>query len=439
MFIDAISLVAEISLLPISIAIIAIMAVMAILLFALVLLTCSDHAFFTLSSPQVKVIRNKKDKLSKAIIAMLDAPQSLYLTITLVRTFIITCLVLLVSYFVNTFIVEELSFNKSFLLQTFLITCVLLLFGEAVPRIYAAHNGLRIVFFMAYPMKILRIILKPTYRFFENISIYADRRVKQNNLVSLEDLSDALDLDSFEEISDKEILSSIIRLQKTYVTEIMKSRVDIISAEISLDFGQITRLIRANNYSRIPVYIGTIDNIKGILYVKDLIPFLDKPANFKWQTLIRPPYYIPKTKKIDSLLEEFQKRHIHMALVVDEYGGTAGIVSLEDILEEIVGEIHEEDDDFLPDYLQISESTYFFEGKFLLKAFCKLFTIESEYFDPVRGDADTIAGLILEIKGDFPSLHEEIRYKNFIFRIESEDERRIKRIKVTNTQEPEIE
>lgn len=431
---NIISFVAEIAVMPFSIAIIAAMVVMAILLFALALLSCSEHAFFSVSSPQIKLLRSQKSRLSKTIVTLLDSPQNLYATLLVLHCFVNICVIIIASYCISATFGSGLYYQLSFAVHAFIITIILVLFGAVLPKIFASYYGLRIVFFMAYPVKILHIILMPLNRLFINISVLTDKRIKQGNKVSLEDLTDALDFNSDDTTSDKEILTSIIRLQKTYVTEIMKSRVDIISADISLDFGHITQLIRTNNYSRIPVYAGTIDNIKGVLYVKDLIPHLDNPANFSWQPLIRPPYYVPETKKIDSLLEEFQKRHIHIALVVDEYGGTAGIVSLEDIIEEIAGEIHDDDADDLPEYLQINDSTYLFEGKCTLKSFCKLFKLENDFFESVQGDADTIAGLILEIKGDFPSLHEEIRYKNFIFKIESEDERRIKRIKVINTQ-----
>ncbi len=436
---DIVSLVADVSLKPLSIAVIVAMTVMAILLCASALLSSAEFSFFSISAPQIKLLRSKKNKLADIIIEILDRPHNLFTTLLVANSFLNICLIILLSFLINSTIDFGNSLSLAFVFKIVAISGIILLFGELLPKIYASHFVMRIAFLMAYPIKILSIVLSPINRIFTSISAFNDKQFRQTNSVSLEELSDALDLRTNFISPDKVILSSILRLQKTYVTEIMKSRVDIVSVEISIDFGRITKLIRENNYSRMPVYVGTIDNIKGILYVKDLIPYLDKPDTFSWQSLIRLPYYVPETKKIDSLLEEFQKRHIHMALVVDEYGGTAGLVTLEDIIEEIVGEIHDENDDSLPDYLRLNDSTYIFDGKYLLNDFCKLFEIESEYFEPIQGEADTLAGFILEIKGDFPELYEEIRFKNFIFRIESEDKRRIKRIKVINTQQHTVD
>ena len=431
---NIVSFAADISLQPLSIAVIVALAVMAIMLCASALLTGAELAFFSLTAPQLKLLRSKKDKLADTIVEMLDQPQSLFATIFVANSFVNICIIIIASYAINTAIdfgghpVFALAFKASS------IAMIILFFGEILPKIYASHFVMRIAFLMIYPIKALSFVLHPINKFFISAAALPDQQLRQSNIVSLEELSNVLHLNTEDDATDKVILSSIMRLQKTFVTEIMKSRVDIVSAEIELDYAHITKLIRENNYSRMPIYVDTIDNIKGILYVKDLIPHLEKPANFAWQSLMRPPYYVPETKKIDSLLEEFQKRHIHMALVVDEYGGTAGLVTLEDIIEEIVGEIHDENDDLLPEYLKLNDDSYIFDGKYLLNDFCKLFDIESDFFEPIQGEADTLAGLILEIKGDFPELYEEIHYKYFIFIIESEDKRRIKRIKVVKSQ-----
>lgn len=409
------------------------MVIMVILLCMSALISGSEVAFFSLSPAQVKLLKNKKNRITDIITQQLDKPKNLLATILVANNFVNICIVILSTYLVNSTIDFSQSPSIGFVFQVVIVTFLILLFGEIIPKIYANQYTLRFTFLMAYPIYFLGKALRPINYLLISSSAIVDKRFKRKKQVSLDDISEALDLTSKGIAEEKEILTSIMKLQKTFVTEIMRSRLDVSSAEMTLTFKQITDLVRENGYSRIPVYSDTIDNIKGILYVKDLIPHLDKPESFNWQSLIRPPYYIPDTKKTDSLLEEFQKRKIHMAIVVDEYGGTAGIVTLEDIIEEIVGEIHDENDDALPEYLKINDKTYIFEGRYLLNDFCKLFEVDGEIFDPIKGEADTLAGLILEIKGDFPELYEEIKYKQFIFKIESEDKRRIKRIKVTHT------
>jgi len=419
---------------PLTFPVIASVVIMVSLLCISALVSGSEVAFFSLSPAQVKLLRNKKNKVTELVTQLLDKPQNMLATILVANNFVNICIVILSTYIVDSLVDFANSPTLGFLFQVVIVTFLILLFGEIIPKIYATQYTLRFTFLMAYPLTFLGKLLAPINYVLISFSRIVDKRFKRRKKVSLDDISEAVDLASGGISEEKEILTSIMRLQKTSVTEIMRSRLDIVSAELSLNFSEIIKLVRNNGYSRVPVFLNTLDNIKGVLYVKDLIPHLGKPSTFSWQSLIRPPYYIPDTKKADSLLEEFQKRKIHMAIVVDEYGGTAGIVTLEDVIEEIVGEIHDENDDMLPEYIKINSNTYIFEGKYLLNDFCKLFDISIEIFDPIKGEADTLAGLILEIKGDFPDLYEEIRFKQFIFKIESEDKRRIKRIKVTQIQ-----
>jgi gliding motility-associated protein GldE len=227
------------------------------------------------------------------------------------------------------------------------------------------------------------------------------------------------------------MLQGIIRFGDETAKEVMTSRQDIVDLDIHSSFADVLKCIVENNYSRIPVYQDNQDNIRGILYIKDLLPHLSKPSSFRWQSLIRPPYFVPETKMIDDLLREFQENKVHIAIVVDEFGGTSGIVTLEDILEEIVGEIQDEYDEDERQYTKLNYNTYIFEGKTLLSDFCKILQIDDDEFDEVEGDADTLAGLLLELKGEFPSMHEKIDYRNYTFEITGIEERRISRIKVT--------
>ena len=249
--------------------------------------------------------------------------------------------------------------------------------------------------------------------------------------LTVDDLEKAMELTDQKDIAqESSMLQGIIRFGGETAREVMTSRVDIVSLDINTPYPQVLSSIVENNYSRIPIYQGSQDNIKGVLYIKDLLPHLGKPSNFRWQSLIRPPYFVPETKMIDDLLRDFQANKVHIAIVVDEFGGTSGIVTMEDIIEEIVGEINDEYDDEEQPFTRLNQNTYIFEGKTLLTDFTKILKLDDELFDPVQGDADTLAGLLLEIKGDFPDLHEKITYEHLVFEVMEMDDRRIVKIKV---------
>ena len=254
---------------------------------------------------------------------------------------------------------------------------------------------------------------------------------KENHILSVDDLEQALELTDENELKDeKNMLEGIVRFGDETAKEVMTSRQDVVDLDFSSSFADVLKCIVENNYSRIPVYQGSIDNIRGILYIKDLLPYLSKPSNFRWQSLVRPPYFVPETKMIDDLLREFQENKVHIAIVVDEFGGTSGIITLEDILEEIVGEINDEYDEEEKNYTRVNANTYVFEGKTLLSDFFKILDIDDDTFEEVEGEADSLAGLLLEIKGDFPELHERIDYKNYSFEVTELDGHRISKIKV---------
>jgi gliding motility-associated protein GldE len=254
---------------------------------------------------------------------------------------------------------------------------------------------------------------------------------KENHMLSVDDLEQALELTDKEELKEeKNMLEGIVRFGDETAKEVMTSRQDVVALDFRSSYPEVLRCIVENNYSRIPVYQESMDNVRGILYIKDLLPHLNKPANFRWQSLIRPPYFVPETKKIDDLLRDFQENKVHIAIVVDEFGGTSGIVTLEDILEEIVGEINDEYDEEEKSYVRVNANTYVFEGKTLLSDFNKILSLDDKLFDEVQGDADTLAGLMLELKGDFPQLHEKLEFQNFRFEVVEMDEHRISKVKV---------
>jgi len=281
-------------------------------------------------------------------------------------------------------------------------------------------------------LKWLEKIFSPvSYLFIVSTSFVNRRLQKRHKKFTIDKISQALKLTSEQELSEeKEILEGIAKFGYKNASEIMKPRVDVVSFDIKDSFSTVLNLIVDSGFSRIPVYIDSFDNIKGILYIKDILPHSHKGDSFKWQSLIRPPFYVPETKKINSLLKEFQKNKVHLAVVIDEYGGTSGIVTLEDVLEEIVGEIIDEFDEEEHYFSKISANIYLFDGKILLGDFFKISKCDDTIFNEVKGDAETLAGLILELKGEIPMLHEKIEYKQFVFTIEEVDDRRIKQIKV---------
>lgn len=320
-----------------------------------------------------------------------------------------------------------------FLIITVILTFLLLLFGEIMPKVYARQDPLKFCRRCVGGIMFARKVFWALENVLLKSGFVAEKIIqKENHVLSVDDLEQALELTDKEDIKDEQnMLKGIIRFGDETAKEVMTTRQNIVDLDIRSTYPEVLKCIVENNYSRIPVYQDNTDNIRGVLYIKDLLPHLSKASNFRWQSLIRPPYFVPETKKIDDLLREFQENKVHIAIVVDEFGGTSGIVTLEDILEEIVGEINDEYDEEEKFYSKLNYNTFIFEGKTLLSDFCKILNVDDEEFEEVEGDADSLAGLLLEIKGDFPSMHEKIDYKNYTFEVMNIEERRISKIKVT--------
>lgn len=406
------------------------LVIMALLLILSAFISGSEVAFFSLTPSILARLKTKKNKVAKTIIQLMSKPQRLLATILVGNNFVNVGIVILSTFIINSLLDFSESPFAGFIIQVVVVTFLLLLFGEILPKVYANKFSLRFAFIMAYPILVLDVIFSPISRLLVRSTSIVNKRFVRNTNISMEELSHALNLTTSGLDEEKDLLQGIVKLKDIPAREIMKPRVDVISIDLKAKFNEIKNIIISTSFSRIPIYSGTFDKIKGILYVKDLLPHLERPDSFRWQTLIRPPYYTPETKKIDDLLQEFQKRKIHLAMVIDEYGGVSGIVTLEDILEEIVGEIIDESDIEERDYVKLSDDTFIFEGKSLINDFYKITEVEVGLFDEIKGDADTLAGLILEIKGEFPDIDEEIKFKNIIFTIAEEDHRRIKKIKV---------
>jgi gliding motility-associated protein GldE len=404
--------------------------ILIILLLGSALMSASEVAYFSFRPEDIERFKTRKNKRAQTTLRLYNKPEKLLSTILVANNTINIAIVLLAAYLSSSLF----HFNSEvigFIINAVVITFLLLFFGEVMPKVYASRNNIAVALFMAYPLSFLGKILKPL----TSLLIYSSSFVKKKtgarrSNISMDDLSDALELTSDDFNEDDKILKGIVHFGNINVSAIMCPRIDVTAIDIRSGFDKIIPVIISSGFSRIPVYSGSFDTVKGILYAKDVLPYTNNPESFKWQALLRPPYFVPETKKINDLLKEFQTRKIHMAVVIDEYGGTSGIVSLEDILEEIVGEISDEGDIDQPLFRKIDEKTYIFEGKILLNDFCKVLEIVEDLFEDVRGESETLAGLILEITGEIPQKDQIIKLGKFIFRIESADKRRIKEIRV---------
>lgn len=392
----------------------------------------SEIAFFSLSPQDIDNLNPERSARDKSIEMLRNDSERTLATILITNNLVNVTIIMLCNYVFGK-LVEFHADWLQFLCITVLLTFLLLLFGEIMPKVYSRQSPLAFCRRGVGGILFLRKLFWPMETILIRSGSLAEKAApKESRQLSVDDLEQALELTDKDDIKDEQsMLQGIIRFGDETAKEVMTSRQDIIDLDIKCSYAEVLKCIVDNNYSRIPVYQDNTDNIRGILYIKDLLPHLSKPASFRWQSLIRPPYFVPETKKIDDLLKEFQKNKVHIAIVVDEFGGTSGLVTMEDILEEIVGEINDEYDEEEKFYSKLNYNTYVFEGKTLLSDFCKILNIDDDEFADVEGDADTVAGLLLEIKGDFPSMHEKIDYKNYSFEVMGIDGRRISKVKVT--------
>ncbi len=392
----------------------------------------SEIAFFSLSPNDISEIEEERTSADQSIKMLREESERTLATILIANNFVNVTIIMLCNYVFASLVHFNVAWLE-FLSITVILTFLLLLFGEIMPKVYSRQEPLRFCRQVAGGLLFMRRLFWPFASILLRSGILAEKVVqKDNHVLSVDDLEQALELTDKNEIKEEQqMLQGIIRFGDETAKEVMTSRQDIVDLDMKCSYSDVLKCIVENNYSRIPVYQDNTDNIRGILYIKDLLPHLSKPANFRWQSLIRPPYFVPETKKIDDLLREFQNNKVHIAIVVDEFGGTSGLITLEDILEEIVGEINDEFDEEEKIYSKLNYNTYVFEGKTLLSDFCKILNIDDEEFKDIEGDADSLAGLLLELKGDFPSIHEKFDYKNYTFEIMAMEGRRISRIKIT--------
>ena len=391
----------------------------------------SEIAFFSLTPKDLSELDSDNVKDKKILMLREDSERTLA-TILITNNFINVTIIMLLNYFFSQIVDFGAAYWLHFLVVTVLLTFLLLLFGEIIPKVYSRVSPLGFCRKVVNGILFFRQLFWPIGTLLLGSGIIAERFVQRREYdISADELEQALDMTDKEEIRDeKEMLEGIIRFSDEMVKEIMTSRQDIVDIDIKSSFKDVIDNIVENNYSRIPVYQGSIDNIRGILYIKDLLPHIGKANSFRWQTLIRPAHFVPETKKIDDLLREFQTNKVHIAIVVDEFGGTSGIITLEDILEEIVGEISDEYVEEDNGYVKLDYKTYVFEGKTKIVDLCRILSLDDDYFEKFD-EADTLAGLLLELKGDFPGIHEKFDFGNLTFEILKKEQRRIARVKVT--------
>lgn len=423
---------------------------LVLLLLVSSLLSGSEVAFFSLSSSQLKKLDSINLSSAQRIRKLLNTPRYLLATILIANNCFNVAIVIIsyyvVSYFIDFAVFPVLGFG----INVIGVTVLLVLFGEALPKIYANQKNIALANFMAIPLNLMSKILKPISFLLVSSTRLIEKRLQKRSdekNLSIDEINKAIDLTTNKETTNQEIriLKGVAKFGDITVKQIMKARVDITAIDAEADYNELLTLIKGSEYSRIPVYEENLDNILGVLYVKDLLKYIDSPPNFNWQSLVRQPFFVPDTKKIDDLLEEMQDIHTHIAIVVDEYGGTLGIITLEDILEEVIGEIRDEFDE--PEqitYQRIDSNNYIFDGKILLNDITKVLGITSDRFDDVKGDSDSLAGLLLELSGKIPAKNEQIRYENFLFTVLSISKNRIDKVKISlleneNVEEADIE
>jgi len=405
-----------------------------LLLLCSALISGAEVALFSLTQTDLETPLEESSKPIEIISKLLEKPKKLLATILVANNFINIAIVILFAYLGDYFFIGISSAITRFIIEVVIVTFLILFFGEILPKIYASRNSAKFAKFMAYPLLFLDVIISPLSLPMRSITIAMHNKLgKQKSNMSVDQLSQALELTSEEDTTREEhkILQGIVSFGNTDTKQVMRPRIDIFALDNTLKYSHIIPEIIKNGYSRIPVFQDNVDTVIGILYVKDLLPHLSK-KQFNWTSLLREPFFVPENKKLDDLMQAFQEKKVHLAVVVDEYGGTSGIVSLEDVIEEIVGDISDEFDDDDLIYSKLDNNNFVFEGKTTLKDFYRITKVENEtVFEDKKGEAETIAGFVLEISGSFPKLESKIYFENFVFTIESLDKKRIKQVKIT--------
>lgn len=410
--------------------------VLIIVLFigASAIISSSENAFFSLTKSQEEELTDGQSRTATTASFLLEHPKRLLATILIANTFVNIAIVMVSSMMFG--VLFDFGGNQvlGLVFELTLITFTLVLVGEVMPKIYASQHNMQVARFISVPMYSLYRFFSPfVFLLVKSTSIIDKRITRKGHTISVDELTHAIEITSTEEDGSKQektILKSIVNFGNITVKQIMRQRPDISAVDAGIDFKELLHKINDWGYSRVPVFRDNLDNIIGLLYIKDLLPHMNREESYNWLSLVRKPYFVPESKKINDLLRDFQQKRVHVALVVDEFGGTSGMATMEDILEEIFGEIQDEFDEDEISYSRLNDNTYVFEAKMLINDMCRLMEIDPDTFDEVRNEADTVGGMLLELSGELPSLGDKIEYKDFTFIVEAADKRRIKRVKV---------
>ena len=412
--------------------------VLIIIILVLLLLTAitagAETAYFSLTAKDINYLKTKDQHGTKQALQLLDQPKMLLATILVANNFINIAIVITTNLLISQFISPALNPILSFLIQVIAVTFLLVLFGEVLPKVYATQNNMRMALFAAPILRLMSGIFRPVSKVLVSSTSYIEERIGTRNAANLtnEDFEQAIELTVGHTATREEvnIFKGILKFGNITVRQIMRTRLDVNGVPYELTFPEVQKLAIEVGYSRLPVFENNLDNIKGIIYTKDFLPHTED-EQFAWHSMIRPAYFVPEGKFIEDLLKEFQQKRIHFAVVVDEFGGTSGIVTLEDIMEEIIGDIKDEFDEEDVQFKKLDDNNYIFEGKTLINDVCRIIGENPEMFEHVRGESDSIAGLVLEISGKFPAVNETVSYENFDFTVLELDKMRIKRVKMT--------
>lgn len=399
------------------------------------LVSGSEVAFFSLTHEQIQDVKDSENKNDQYISSLIMDPKRLLANILIMNNLVNIFIVTISTYATWEIVGDKEAGGGIIIALTGIVTIVIILFGEIVPKVYAGQNCMSFARLTAPMLFISDKILRPMSWFLMSLSNIIESRIERKGYnLSVEEINQALEITAEKEVStgEKDMLKGIVKFSTLSVKQIMKSRIDITAIDVETDFHELMDKVNKNGYSRIPIYNETIDKIEGILYIKDLLPHVERNEDFKWQTLLRPGYFVPESKKIDDLFRDFQEKQVHMAIVVDEYGGTSGLITMEDVIEEIVGEINDEFDEDTDSiaYNKLDPNTYVFEGKTSLNDLCKITGTAFDFFDKVKRDSESLGGLLLELNAKLPSAGEKITYQNFLFTVVAVDQKRIKRVRV---------
>ena len=410
------------------------MVILCLLLVMSALISSSETAFFSLQPADIDKLESMNDSKSQLVLQLRENPKTLLATILIGNNFVNVTITLLATYIVSEMFDMANHPAAAFVMELVVITSLVLLIGEIIPKILAAKKPVRITRFMARTLQVLIIIFKPLSKLLVSSTSFMDKHLERKKAdISMDDLSTAVDIatESSTPLDEKNMLKGIASFTEKEVSNVMKPRIDIIAVEVNMPFREMLDTVIKSGFSRIPVYEESLDKVSGILYVKDLLPYLDAQT-FEWRMLLRPAFFVPENRKINDLFQDFREKKIHIAIVVDEYGGTSGLITMEDIIEEIVGDINDEFDNVKQEehYTKIDENTYLFKAQTSIVDFCKVFNLDEDYFEEEQGEADTLAGLVLEIEGRIPEVGFSFNVKKFNFEITEADPRKIIQIKV---------